>query len=156
MGNIKKAGDLLGELFRDKFDPVTLETARKTAGLFNSWDALAAAAGIPAASDHSQVRELEHGVLVIEAEHPGWVQILQTKQGQLLNLLQNRFPELEIRGLSFCLCKMQINKAPVNPVPEPAYPDTAQNSPDNKALYEPIKKFKKIIEKRNKKLSKLE
>lgn len=168
MGKIKKAGDLFDDFYKTHFDPVTLEEARKTASVLSSWEALAAAAKIPAASDHSRVRELEHGVLVIEAEHPGWIQLLQTKQSQLLKLLQTGFPELEIRGISFCLGKTPMQNTP-EPIahhstepPETEFHETEHHDAEHhnaehyNALYEPLKKFKKIIEKRNKKFSGLE
>ncbi|MCL2878763.1 MAG: DUF721 domain-containing protein, partial [Treponema sp.] len=89
MENIKKAGEMLSALFREQFDPETLENARISTELFSSsWPAAAKKAGIPSASDHCRIRELERGILVIEAEHPGWVQILQTKQKNLLELFQ--------------------------------------------------------------------
>jgi hypothetical protein len=36
-------------------------------------------------------------------DHPGWKQILQTKQSKLLYDFRVRFPELEISGISLML-----------------------------------------------------
>ena len=102
---MKKAGDLLSAFFSEHFDPVSLENGRITAGLFTSWIAALKAVNISTASDHSRIRELEHKVLVIEAEHPGWVQLLQTKQSELLNAIRKRFPEISFTGISFRLMK---------------------------------------------------
>jgi hypothetical protein len=55
--------------------------------------------------DHSRVRELDRQRLVIETDHPGWIQILQFRQRQLLAAAQRRFPALEIRKISFILAK---------------------------------------------------
>ena len=163
---MKRAGDLLSDFFRDHFDPDSLEKGRITAGLFTSWTEAAKAANISAAADHSRIRELEHKVLVIEAEHPGWVQLLQTKQSQLLKYVQFKFPELCIQGISFCLSREPISAISLSPVPaasvvKPAAQDSAEvvNTVDtavsvsgaqekNEALYESIKELRRVIQKR--------
>ena len=118
---MKKAGDIVAALFRDQFGPGFLETARSTADLFSSWTRVVAGvwprpAGadeenaewpddIPAAAVHSRIAELERGVLLVEADHPGWIQILQTKQVELLSAVQRRHPEQEIRAIAFRLSR---------------------------------------------------
>jgi hypothetical protein len=59
--------------------------------------------------DHSKVREIERQRLVVETDHPGWIQILQYKQRQLLAVAQRRFPNLDIKKISFVLMKEGIN-----------------------------------------------
>jgi hypothetical protein len=60
---------------------------------------------MPSLSGHSWIRELEKAVLLVEADHPGWIQLLQTKQSELLKVLRRRFPAENIAGISFRLCK---------------------------------------------------
>ena len=112
---MRKAGDIITALFKERFGPDFTETARTSAGLFSSWALVVAEAwpcadrsmaeDIPAAAAHSAIRELERGVLLVEADHPGWVQILQTKQAELLSAVQRRYPELGIRGIAFRLSR---------------------------------------------------
>ena len=112
---MKKAGDIVTALFRDRFGPEFMETARSNADLFSSWQKIVTEVwpqkpgtdqeDMPAAAVHSQIRELENGVLLIEADHPGWIQILQTKQGELLSAVQRRYPVLGIRGIAFRLSR---------------------------------------------------
>lgn len=162
MRNVNRAGDLLSSLFRGQFDSDTLENARVSAELFSgSWEAIAEKAGIKPASDHCRVKELERGILVIEAEHPGWVQILQTKQKTLLVILQKKFPVLGIQGLSFCLSRGTISRqdrpsVPVDAVSSAAPAEKAFNAaaapddlPADESLHESIRKFKKVIQKHN-------
>jgi hypothetical protein len=156
MAGINKAGDILSSIFRDDFDPDTLNNARLTAGLFSSWEIAAKEANIPAASDHSRIRDYEHGVLLIEAEHPGWIQLLQTKQGFLLNSFQKKFPQLNIQGISFCLSKMLISRPSVNAGSdkiqfEKTKADSDNSGVDNETLHESIAKFRSIILKKNRK-----
>lgn len=116
---MRKAGDVLTALFRDQFGPEFLANARSSADLFSSWEGIIAEvwprtadAGqkgedIPAAAVHSRVGELERGLLLVEADHPGWIQILQTKQGELLSAVQRKYPELDIRGMAFKLSRQR-------------------------------------------------
>jgi len=112
---MRKAGDIVTALFSERFGPEFLETARSTAGMFSSWKSIVAEVwpsggeqgrdDIPAAAIHSRVNNLERGLLLIEADHPGWVQTLQMKQTELLSAVQRRFPELKIRGIAFKLSR---------------------------------------------------
>jgi len=115
---MRKAGEIISELFRERFGDKFMETARSTAGLFSSWTQVVAevwfrterkaendSEDIPAAAVHSRIRELERGVLFVEADHPGWIQILQTKQTALLLAVQRRYPDLDIRAIAFRLSR---------------------------------------------------
>jgi len=181
MGKISKAGDLISGLFRQHFDEETLAQARKTAGLFGSWEEITQRAKINSAFDHSRIREFEKGVLVIEAEHPGWVQLLQTKQNIILNILQKKYPDMKIQGLCFYLSKApfpgtqgvavgETDSASSGDSSDAASPTNASAdielpaapfsetrllnkepviTEENRAIHESFLKFKKVIEKRN-------
>ena len=107
---MKKAGEVLSALFRENFGDTFLETARSNAGLFSSWTQIVTEAwqseeDSSAAASHSRICELEKGQLLVETDHPGWIQILQTKQQELLEIMQRRYPELSIRSLAFKLSR---------------------------------------------------
>ena len=123
---MRRAGDIISALFREKFGPGFMEAARTSADLFSSWARVVEEAWpgsfdeeqgkrvTPAAAVHSRIRELEQGLLLVEADHPGWIQILQTKQVELLSAVQRRHPDLGIRGITF-----RLSREPFVP-PEPA------------------------------------
>lgn len=98
---MKKAGDILSALFDERF----VKEARGYSKLFDSWTDITAKNGIAAAADYSKIKELDKGMLFIEVVHPGWKQILQTKQSKLLNDFRRRFPQLDISGISLLLGK---------------------------------------------------
>ena len=109
---MRKAGDIIVSLFRDEFGDDFIESARSSTGLFSSWAQVVtelwsqgrdSPEDIPAVAVHSRIRELERGELLVEADHPGWIQILQTKQAELLAAVQRRYPELDIRTIAFRL-----------------------------------------------------
>jgi hypothetical protein len=115
---VKRIGDLLAGFF----DEDTLKKAEGYNRLFSSWRAVAG----ESIASHSRIVELERTVLLVEADHPGWVQILQTRQKTLLLALRRRFPELTINGIVFRLSGARQPAPAAAPEPElPAAPESA-------------------------------
>jgi hypothetical protein len=98
---VKRAGELLSVFFNKNL----AEKAQGYSDLFSCWEAITEKNGIPSAAFHSRIVELEKAILLVEADHPGWIQLLQTKQSYFLNTVIRRFPDLEIRGISFRLSR---------------------------------------------------
>jgi hypothetical protein len=98
---MKRAGDLLSVLFDERL----MRKAQGYSKLFASWADITKKNGIAAAADHSRIRELDRGLIQIEADHPGWIQILQTKESTLLDDFRRCFPNLEISGISLRLSR---------------------------------------------------
>jgi hypothetical protein len=69
---------------------------------------------------HSKIAELNKSILLVEADHPGWIQILQTKQSSILDGVQRRFPDLSISGISFRLAKDGVLGSPQETVADGA------------------------------------
>jgi hypothetical protein len=127
---MRKAGDLLSAII----DENMIDRARNYSELFHSWVRLTAKHGIAAAADHSRIRELERNVLLVEADHPGWIQILQTKSHKLLAELQTRFPDLALTGISIRLSRKPLTAAPpaARPAEDPVSPPLSAG-PENPA-----------------------
>jgi len=112
---MRKAGEIISFLFKQRFDKDFVDNAKSSSELFNSWEKIVCQVwphgdvqineDTPAAAVHSRIKELERGVLIVEADHPGWIQILQTKQVELLQAIQNKCPKLNIRGIAFRLSR---------------------------------------------------
>ena len=94
---MKKASELLGAFF----DENAMKSARGYSALFSSWQSIAG----ERISAHSRIAELDKTILLIEADHPGWIQIIQMQQASLLEAVRNRFPDLAITGLALRLQK---------------------------------------------------
>jgi hypothetical protein len=124
---MKKAGDYLAAII----DVNLYNKAKAYSGFFYSWDQITQGCGIAAAAGHSRVRELERGILVVEADHPGWVQILQTKGRQILYTVQRRFPELNVRGVSFTLSRLETGN-----LEEKESPARAEEPPEQALIRE--------------------
>ena len=98
---MKRVGDLLSALFDENF----LEKTRGYSAFFDCWEDLMLKNGIAAAGGHSWIKSVEKGLVWIEVDHPGWKQILQTKESKLLHDFRYRFPDMGISGISIVLCK---------------------------------------------------
>jgi len=96
---MKTAGEILSALFDEGF----VKKAQGYSKFFDSWTDITAKNGIASAAAHSRIKDLDRGIVLIEMDHPGWKQILQTKQTKLLNDFRIRFPEMDISGISLML-----------------------------------------------------
>jgi hypothetical protein len=106
---MKRAGELLAAFL----DQQAFGAAREYSALFSSWRSIAG----DTLAAHSWIRELEHSILLVEADHPGWIQMLQIKEKDLLDALRRRFPDQRIAGISFRLSR--------EPPPPPGGPPPA-------------------------------
>ncbi len=135
---MKRAGDLLQSFLDEKI----MKKAKGYSQLFSSWVSIA---GEQCAA-HSRISDLTGTLLIIEADHPGWVQILQTQQAELLKAVQRRFSDLTITGISFRLSREPYQQEDENqPVPErnrgtvpEEEPDNPQEQHDTASLYDKI------------------
>ena len=105
---MKTVGDILSSFLGEGF----AKKAHGYSNLFDSWEDITNKNGIAAASTHSRIKELVKGIITIEMDHPGWKQILQTKQSKILNDFRIRFPEMDISGISLVLGKPDQNDQP--------------------------------------------
>jgi len=93
----RKASDLLGSILT----PQTAAAVQGWSNFFGSWGK---AAG-PNLAAHSRPVDVRNGIVFVEAEHPGWIQLLQMNQQRILERLRSSFPELGISGIAFRLAK---------------------------------------------------
>ena len=101
---MKRVGDLISNIFDEKF----LEKTKGYSAFFDCWEDLMVKNGIAVAAGHSWIKSVEKGLVWIEVDHPGWKQILQTKESKLLHDFKYRFPDMGISGISIVLCKAGI------------------------------------------------
>jgi hypothetical protein len=98
---MKRIGDLFPAIFDERF----IEKTKGYSNLFDSWEDLMIKNGIAVAAGHSWIKSVEKGLVWVEVDHPGWKQILQTKESKLLHDFRYRFPDMGISGISIVLCK---------------------------------------------------
>ena len=54
-------------------------------------------------ASHSRVVDLKNNMLLVEADHPGWINLIQFHKSYILKGLQMKFPDLKIKSLAFKL-----------------------------------------------------
>lgn len=52
---------------------------------------------------HTKVVDLKNGILLVETDHPGYIQTLQMYNSYIIRGMNKKYPELEIKTLSFRL-----------------------------------------------------
>ena len=164
---MKRIGDVITSVFDEKM----IEKADGYSVFFSCWKDLTEKNGIPAAAAHSWIKSLDNGLVWIEVDHPGWKQILQTKERKLLYDFRYRFPKMGISGISIMLCRPgtypenvtneSVAKTVVKEEQPPAYlpetpPETDNQSHDfeydnikNKSLKKLLMRLEKSIIEKN-------
>ncbi len=130
---IRKAGELIGHILA----PEAAEQAKGWARFFSSWNS---SAGEQLAA-HSRPADVKNGIVIVEADHPGWIQHLQLRQESLLAGIKKAFPELGIRGIAFRLAgdkggagSLKAAPALSGPSRRAAEPEGRPESPEEEAL----------------------
>ena len=90
---IKDVSSLLAAFF----DEEKLRRGGRYSDFFSSWPAFVGSR----LAAHSRVVDVDKGLLVVETDHPGWIQLLQMRQTATLAAVDERFPELKLRGIVF-------------------------------------------------------
>jgi hypothetical protein len=91
----------VSSLLRSFFDDETARKGGRYAEFFSSWKGIAG----ERLAAHSRVADIDKNNLIVEAEHPGWIQLLQLRQSEILAAVRQRFPELDLRGIVFRLAR---------------------------------------------------
>ena len=52
---------------------------------------------------HTNIADFKNGILLVEVDHPGWIQILQIHQKSILNEINKKFEKKTITGIVFKL-----------------------------------------------------
>ena len=89
---MRKADDLIQRFL----DSIGQSEGAVYVGLFRSWESIVG----ERISAHAQPVDLRGHNLVIQADHPGWVQMVMMSRNKIIRELNKRFPELRITGLS--------------------------------------------------------
>ncbi len=88
---MRKAGDVLRDFLKERGWPAE----DPYAPLFRGWEKIAGRE----LGCRSRVVEVEDGVLIVEVDHPGWLQMLQLKKRTLLEAARKAVPGGRIEDL---------------------------------------------------------
>ena len=92
---MKKVGDLLREYLRERGWLV----ANPWQPLFSGWADIAGAS----LAAHSRLSDVRGGVLIVEVDHPGWIQMARLRQEAILAAARKAAPDAALRGVRVVL-----------------------------------------------------
>ncbi len=88
---MRKVEELL-QLFLDR---IGQSDGAQYVGLFRGWREIVG----ERIAAHAEPVDVRGSALIVEADHPGWVQMVMLSQRRILRQLKQRYPELGITGL---------------------------------------------------------
>lgn len=99
--DILHASQMITQVFKH-ISPQDMENGNR---LLNSWRQTVESISRNGAklAAHSHVVDLKNGILLVEADHSGWIQLLQLHQNYILTGLRRKNPALTIASLAFRL-----------------------------------------------------
>ncbi len=72
-----------------------LDKKNASISIFSSWQTIA---GVDIGS-HSNLKDIEGSTLIVEVDHPGWLQMVTLRKKELLRGVNKQFPELHITDI---------------------------------------------------------
>lgn len=94
---MKKADEILKGLLSN----YNIELGKTYSSFFQSWSAIAGAD----AAAHSRIQDIEGSMLLVEVDHPGWIQIIQMNRASILKKTKSMYPDLNIKEMKIFLKK---------------------------------------------------
>ena len=98
------------DIITGTFSNIRLEDARKAHSLVGAWKTVLCRIRSNSnpheganLSSHSRVIDVRNGVLVVEADHPGWISLLRMHRSFILGGLRRELPQLDIHTIAFKL-----------------------------------------------------
>lgn len=96
---MKKAGEILKSILGNEDS----KQAEEWGSFFGGWSKIA---GQDLAA-HSKVIDVRRGTVLVEVDHPGWMQVLQLSHARVLKAMKKKYPELELQDIR---CYLQSQK----------------------------------------------
>ena len=92
---MKSVGDLLKEYLRER----GWLTENPYAPLFSSWNQIAGDAMAP----HVRLRDVRDGIMIVEADHPGWMQMARMRKDALIAAARRAAPDARVIDIKLFL-----------------------------------------------------
>ena len=99
------------QIISNAFDSIKVENAKNSVNIYDEWKKILSRIKTNSSNPneglnmagHSRVIDLKNGILLIEADHPGWISLIQFHKKYILNGFRMKFPEVEFKTLAFRL-----------------------------------------------------
>lgn len=108
----------ISKIIVNMFDSIKIENTSKAINIYDAWKKILKELKSTKInsnegenlSDHSWVIDLKKGVLFVEVDHPGWIEILNTYRRYILNKMRKKFPKTEFKTLAFTVKNSNPNR----------------------------------------------
>ena len=87
---MERAGNILKTFLREK----GIEKGNSACSLFSSWSDMVG----PVLSEHTRIIDIAGNQLIVEVDHPGWFQTLRFIEKEIINKVNVKYPEVDIKG----------------------------------------------------------
>ena len=101
----QKADSIISSIFSDIGS--SLKEANKTVSIWNKVLLSIKSSKIDGSqlADHSKILDLKNGILIVETDHPGRIQLFQMYKNYIQNGINKNLPDLQIKNIVFKLKK---------------------------------------------------
>ena len=89
----RQAGDILKELFS------SMKISKREETIFDVWPDLVG----EEAAEHLKIQDIKGKTLLLEADHPGWIQVARLRKNEFLEKIKRRFPDKYIDNIKISL-----------------------------------------------------
>jgi predicted nucleic acid-binding Zn ribbon protein len=111
-----------GEVLKVIFERLLPDDPAGYTHFFSGWEKIAGAD----TATHVFPRDIVNNVLILETDHPGWIQKIRMRQESLLKAIRGKYPDLEIKRIRIVIGD---GKRAVKPTGvEHKQPDTVQQN----------------------------
>jgi predicted nucleic acid-binding Zn ribbon protein len=102
---LKSASELAKAAAGRFFDEETQASLEESVGLFASWKAAVENCGLGEAASCSKIAAFDRETVTVEASHPAWIQLLQTRKEAILAELRKSVPSGKVKDIRFKLAR---------------------------------------------------
>ncbi len=127
---MRKAAEILSSLLNAR----VRSQGKAYSSLFSGWGRLV---GLSLA-EHSRVVELRRGILLVQVDHPGWMQMLHLRRREILRRLRGSYSQLAVRDI-------KVTVSPSLPPVEPAPPAAAGGRGKDQAVGGEMEEVEKAV-----------
>lgn len=117
--DIYSAADIVNGTITSLFSNISSKKMHEAQNIYSVWESILRSiksSVIPNCGEklleHSKIIDIKDNILVIEVDHPGWIQLFETYKKYILRGIEIKIPEIMIKSLSYHYKKdNQIKKA---------------------------------------------
>jgi len=85
----------VGDILKRYIDSIKYLNENNQLNIFTGWEAIVGRKFF----NHSKVVDIVNNTLIIEIDHPGWMQLFKMKEQEILNKIQKQYPETEVENI---------------------------------------------------------